>query len=103
MNWFRPKPSIEAEFDIEGMDVFSVERDADGSTRFGYVEQKQKIVTDRLADGSQQSRVVRVAEIEEWGVSTTDDQHRAFVARLAVKLHNINQSPILEDNDKTKN
>jgi hypothetical protein len=64
MSW-RKKPSKEAEFDIEGMDVFSVERDSDGDTRFGY----------------------RQGETEqEWCIATTETQHAAFVQRLTNKL-----------------
>ncbi len=71
------KPSVEAEFDIEGLDVFSVERDEDGDTRFGYhTEQKKLIGTE----------IVSFTDDEEWSVKTTDEQHRAFVARLAAKI-----------------
>lgn len=64
--WNREKPSTEAEFDIEGMDVFSIRRCDDGDTAFGYT-----------LSGEPE---------EEWYTSTTDDQHRAFVARLTAKL-----------------
>lgn len=66
-------PSIEAEFDIEGMDVFSVERDG-ADTMFGYWE------TRRMGPD------VSVQVPETWVVATTDDQHRAFCARLTAKI-----------------
>lgn len=73
----QPKPSTEAEFDIEGVDVFSVERDPDGSTRFGYRRLQFVTVGTEL-----QSYPVD----DEWVVMSTDEQHRTFVARLSAKL-----------------
>lgn len=63
-----PSPtSTEAEFDIEGLDVFVVERGPDSdTTEFAWAEK----------DGKQST----------WWVSSTDEQHRAFVARFTTKL-----------------
>lgn len=88
MSWFK-RPSTEAEFDIEGLDVFSVEREGRDTT-FGYrTEHKELVGTE----------IIICTEEQEWNVRTTDDQHRAFVVRLTTKLRNTNQSPKLEDND----
>lgn len=79
MFWNRkPAPSTEAEFDIEGMDVFSVERDDTGETRFGY----RRTETVFAAEGIAKERTVE----DEWIVMSTDEQHRAFVARLTKKI-----------------
>lgn len=57
--------TTEAEFDIEGLYVFSIERDDDGRTLFGYSRDGQEM---------------------EWCVKSTDEQHQAFVRRLTAKL-----------------
>lgn len=71
-----PKPSIEAEFDIEGMSVFSVRRCGDGDTAFGVTELDK-----------------------EWYMDTTDEQHRAFVARLTAKISKRDQLPVKEETE----
>lgn len=73
-----PKPSIEAEFDIEGMDVFAIERLPDGSTNFGYRRSKAEVVNNIRYDYTIE---------DEWTVASTDEQHRAFVARLTAKIN----------------
>lgn len=65
MRLWKPKPSTEAEFDIEGLNVYAVEREDDGDTLISYMRGD--------------------TETEFW-CSSTDDQHRAFVARLTAKL-----------------
>lgn len=57
--------NINAEFDIEHMNVFSVERDKDGKTVIGYI------------NGSEQ---------HEWYMMVTDAQHELFVQRFKRKL-----------------
>lgn len=62
--FWEPEASIEAEFDIEGRDVFVVERH-EGMTLFGYMQN---------------------GEPRSWAVKTTDDDHRCFVERLTLKI-----------------
>lgn len=62
----KTQPSTEAEFDVEGLDVFAVEREADGHTLFTYYN----------SEGNQ----------HDFFCITTDEQHRAFVARLTAKI-----------------
>lgn len=73
MSWFNKeaiKYDLSAEFDIEGLEVFSVEREGQ-STVFGY-----------LREGVE----------HEWYIATTDEQHVSFVARLTYKLKQRNQN-----------
>lgn len=58
----KPEPSTEAEFDIEGIDVFSIERDDSGETRFGYRRTETVFTQEGTA------------------------KERAFVARLTKKI-----------------
>ena len=67
-------PSTEAEFDIEGRDVYGIDRLANGQTNF-----------DWIADNG---------EHWSWTCQSTDEQHKAFVNRLTVKLAEQNADPI---------
>lgn len=72
------KRSTEAEFDIEGLDVYAIERDEDGDTLISYNRTEAVLGVN----GSQTEKVID----DWWSCRSTDEQHRAFVARLTAKL-----------------
>ncbi len=61
---FNKKPTI-AEFDIEGLDVYAIERNRDGDTGISYMRGDEEM---------------------EWWCLTTDAQHTNFVQRLTAKI-----------------
>lgn len=72
--------SDEAEFDIVGLEVFSVERDVDtGDTIISFFREETVVVANNPTG------VVRRID-SEWWVHTNDNQHREFVRRLAAKI-----------------
>lgn len=70
----QPRPHFETEFDIEGQDVFSIER-TDGRTCIGYWNRKGKA--------------------GNWWLVISADEHNAFAARLRKKLgREANEKPV---------
>lgn len=82
-----PRPSQEAEFDIEGLDVFSIERE-EGTTIIGYIVEKDTVLISAAVQGTNvfPGVIEPVKFMEEWHITTTDEQHRKFCERLAAKI-----------------
>lgn len=72
----RPLTCTDAEFDIEGLDVFSVERGialGRPATSIGFW----------VGDGKRQYKY--------WSIFSSDDEHKVFVRRFSAKLLRLNQ------------
>ncbi len=65
MNWFKKQELADAEFDIEGLEVFSIERNTKNETIIGYI---------------------RNGDEEEWTILTNLRCHNEMLRRLRNKL-----------------